>query len=153
MAADSLRYCFVKIMEQLSSSRAEALERWHQFAASGDTSILPELLAADCVFHSPVLWKPKPGKDKAMMALTAASQVFENFAYHRQLTDGTSVVLEFSANVGAMSLKGIDLIRFNEDGTIADFEVMIRPAKGLQALAEAMTRQLMKQGNYEAFIA
>ena len=140
-------------MEGLSPVVSSALERWHQFAISGDTTILPALLAADCVFHSPFLWKPKPGKEKAMMALTAASQVFENFAYHRQLTDGTSVVLEFSANVGAMSLKGIDLIRFNEDGMIVDFEVMIRPAKGLQALAEAMTKQLMKQGDYEAFIA
>ena len=140
-------------MEGLSPVVSSALERWHQFGISGDTTILPALLAADCVFHSPFLWKPKPGKEKAMIALTAASQVFENFAYHRQLTDGTSVVLEFSANVGAMSLKGIDLIRFNEDGMIVDFEVMIRPAKGLQALAEAMTKQLMKQGDYEAFIA
>ncbi len=140
-------------MEQLSSARAAALERWHQFATSGDKTILQALLAEDCVFHSPFLWKPKPGRDKAMMALSAASQVFENFAYHRQLTDGTSVVLEFSANVGAMSLKGIDLIRFHKDGTIAEFEVMIRPAKGLQSLAEAMMKQLMKQGDYEAFIA
>lgn len=140
-------------MEGLPPVLSAALERWHQFAVSGDKTILPELLAADCVFHSPFLWKPKPGRDKAMMALTAASQVFENFAYHRQLTDGTSVVLEFSATVGAMSLKGIDLIRFHPDGTIAEFEVMIRPFKGLQALAEAMTQQLLAQGDYEAFIA
>jgi hypothetical protein len=110
-------------------------------------------MTEDCVFHSPFLWKPKPGRAKAMMALSAASQVFENFVYHRQLTDGSSVVLEFSANVGAMSLKGIDLIRFNTEGKIVEFEVMIRPFKGLQALADAMTKQLMKQGDYEAFIA
>ncbi len=140
-------------MQGLTSVGIEALARWHQFAARGDQAILSALLADDCVFHSPFLWKPKPGRDKATMALTAASQVFENFAYHRQLTDGDSVVLEFSATVGAMSLKGIDLIRFNENGLIVDFEVMIRPAKGLQALAEAMTKQLMKQGDYEAFIA
>jgi len=128
------------------------LEQWHQFAATGSKEILTTLMTADCVFHSPFLWKPKPGKGKTMMALTAASRVFENFKYHRQLTDGTSVMLEFSANVGEMSLKGIDLIRFNADGKIEDFEVMIRPFKGLQALAEAMTKQLMKQGDYEAFI-
>ena len=129
------------------------MEGLSQFAASAESTILPELLAADCVFHSPFLWKPKPGKDKAMMALTAAARVFENFVYQRQLTDGTSVVLEFSAQVGVMSLKGIDLIRFDSEGKIVEFEVMIRPFKGLQALAEAMTRQLKAQGDYAAFIA
>ena len=130
-----------------------ALERWHQFVSSGNKTILLELLSEDCVFHSPFLWKPKPGRDKTAMALSAASQVFENFAYHRQLSDGTSIVLVFSANIGEMSLKGIDLIRFDVQGKIVEFEVMIRPIKGLQALAEAMTKQLMKQGDYEAFIA
>jgi hypothetical protein len=140
-------------MNGLPATIQAGLEQWHQFAATGNRAILQTLMTKDCVFHSPFLWKPKPGKDKAMMALTAASQVFENFVYHRQLTDGTSVVLEFSANVGALSLKGIDLIRFNAEGRIVEFEVMIRPFKGLQALAEAMTKQLMKQGDYEAFIA
>lgn len=129
------------------------LERWHQFVKSGDKSILQEIVSEDCIFHSPFLWKAKPGRDRTLMVLFAASQVFENFAYHRQLTDGTSIVLEFSANIGEMSLKGIDLIRFDESGKIVEFEVMIRPYKGLQALAEAMTKQLMKQGDYEAFIA
>ena len=140
-------------MSELPASIETGLEQWHQFAATWKPEILQALLTDDCVFHSPFLWKPKPGKGKTMMALTAASRVFENFKYHRQLTDGTSVMLEFSANVGEMSLKGIDLIRFNADGKIEDFEVMIRPFKGLQALAEAMTKQLMKQGDYEAFIA
>ena len=35
-------------------------------------------------------------------------------------------------------LKGIDMIRFNEQGKIIDFEVMIRPMSGLAALAEQM---------------
>ncbi|MEX7508270.1 nuclear transport factor 2 family protein, partial [Acinetobacter baumannii] len=46
--------------------------------------------------------------------------------------------LEFSADVGDKSLKGIDMIRFNEQGKIVDFEVMIRPMSGLAALAEQM---------------
>lgn len=47
-------------------------------------------------------------------------------------------MLEFSANVGDKSLKGIDMIRFNEQGKIVDFEVMIRPMSGLAVLAEQM---------------
>ena len=82
------------------------------------------------------------------MAVTAvlatAISVFENFEYHRELVDGDNWCLEFSATVGDLSLKGIDLIRFDADGKMADFEVYIRPANALAAfgakMAEAMER-------------
>ena len=53
-----------------------------------------------------------------------------------------AVVLEFKARVGDLTLKGVDLIQFNEAGQIIDFEVMVRPATGLQALGAAMAKQL-----------
>ena len=59
------------------------------------------------------------------------AQVFQDFTYHREFTAGDSVGLEFSAKIGDLSLKGIDLIRFDEAGKIVDFEVMIRPANAL----------------------
>jgi 2,4-dienoyl-CoA reductase (NADPH2) len=70
--------------------------------------------------------------------------VFQDFTYHRQLAsaDGLSVVLEFSATVNGKELKGIDLIRFDEDGKIVDFEVMVRPMSGLQALGDEMAKRL-----------
>ncbi|MGH7026331.1 hypothetical protein [Brevundimonas sp.] len=39
-------------------------------------------------------------------------------------------------------MKGIDFIRFNEDGQIVDFEVMMRPLNGVQAMAEEMGQRL-----------
>lgn len=138
-------------MEMLPTTLGAGITRWHQFVETRDKEILAGLLADNCVFHSPFLWQPKTGKALTMMALTAASQVFEGFQYHRTLSDGSSVMLEFSATVGAFSLKGIDLIRFDEAGQMTDFEVMIRPFKGLQALAEAMAKQLVAQGDYEDF--
>ncbi|MGH8456943.1 MAG: nuclear transport factor 2 family protein, partial [Stenotrophobium sp.] len=39
-------------------------------------------------------------------------------------------------------LKGIDLIRFDEAGKIVEFEVMVRPMSGLQALGEEMGKRL-----------
>jgi hypothetical protein len=35
-------------------------------------------------------------------------------------------------------LKGVDIIRFDEAGRIAEFEVMVRPANALMALGQAM---------------
>jgi hypothetical protein len=73
--------------------------------------------------------------------------VLENFAYHRELAsaDGLSIVLEFSATVNGKELKGIDLIRFDEEGRIAEIEVMVRPMSGLQALGEEMARRVGAQ--------
>ncbi|MGH9846722.1 MAG: nuclear transport factor 2 family protein [Blastocatellia bacterium] len=131
----------------------KSLARWRECVASHDLSNLRDLIAEDAVFRSPVLWKPKEGAEMLVIALSAADKVFQDFTYHRQMTDGTSWALEFSARVGAMSLKGVDIIRFNADGRIEDFEVMVRPAKGLHALAEAMAKEMAAQGNYEKFIA
>jgi hypothetical protein len=131
---------------------AESLARFHQCVAGKDMTTLDGLLADNVVFHSPFLWKPKVGKELITIVLTAAAQVFEDFKYHRELTDGSTWALEFSARVGEMSLKGVDIIRFNAEGRIEDFEVMVRPAKGLQALAEAMGKQMAAQGQYEKFI-
>ena len=118
----------------------QALTRWHDMVATHDMSILNELLAEDVVFRSPVAFNPYSGKQVVFFILTNVIQVFENFTYHREFytEDGENVVLEFSANVSGKSLKGIDMIRFNEQGKIIDFEVMIRPMSGLAALAEQM---------------
>jgi hypothetical protein len=127
------------------------LAHWHEYVATGDMNKLDELTADNVVFRSPFLWKPKPGKAMLKIVLSAASHVFEDFAYHRQMTDGTSWTLEFSAHIGPIELKGVDIIRFNAEGKIEEFEVLIRPAKGLQALGEAMARKLAEQGTWEQF--
>ena len=122
----------------------QALEKWHQMIKTGDMSSLNELLADDVVFRSPVAYKPYEGKHVVFFILTNVIQVFQDFTYHREFytEDGENVVLEFSANVSGKSLKGIDMIRFNEQGKIIDFEVMIRPMSGLQALGDEMGRRL-----------
>lgn len=127
------------------------LAHWHECVATGEMNKLDELTADNVVFRSPFLWKPKPGKAMLKIVLSAASQVFEDFAYHRQMTDGTSWTLEFSAHIGPIELKGVDIIRFNAEGKIEEFEVLIRPAKGLQALGEAMARKMAEQETWEQF--
>ena len=128
----------------LTPAAAKTLQRWHAMLANRDLKALPDLLAPDAVFRSPMAHTPYPGAPVVSMILNTVINVFEDFTYHRELAtgDGLSVVLEFSARVGDKQLKGIDLIRFNEQGQIIEFEVMIRPLSGLQALGEEMGRRL-----------
>ena len=121
-----------------------SLSQWHQMIANADLHALPELLAPDVVFRSPMAHTPYPGAAVVSMILTTVFGVFEDFNYHRELAtaDGLNVVLEFSAKVNGKELKGIDMIRFNDEGKIVDFEVMVRPLSGLQALGEQMGQRL-----------
>ncbi|VVP29147.1 MULTISPECIES: nuclear transport factor 2 family protein [Pseudomonas] len=129
---------------QLHPKAAESLKLWHTMISSGDLKSLPALLDPQAVFRSPMAHTPYPGAPVVSMILNTVFQVFEDFTYHRELAtaDGLNVILEFSARVGEKQLKGIDMIRFNEQGKIVDFEVMVRPLSGLQALGEEMGKRL-----------
>ncbi|MRK21849.1 nuclear transport factor 2 family protein [Pseudomonas sp. JG-B] len=128
----------------LHPQAAASLQRWHEMVERQDLSALPELLAENVVFRSPMAHTPYPGPMVVSTILNTVLKVFNNFTYHRQLAtaDGLNVVLEFSAHVDGRNLKGIDMIRFDEQGKIVDFEVMVRPMSGLQALGEEMGRRL-----------
>lgn len=91
-----------------------------------------------------MVWKPYCGAKAVELVLATAIQVLENFKYERSLAsaDGLSAVLEFSASVGGKQLKGIDLIRFDAQGLMVEFEGMVRPFNGLQALGEEMGRRI-----------
>jgi hypothetical protein len=123
---------------------AATLATWHKMVASHDMSELPALLHPDATFRSPMAFKPYESAKAVNLILTTVLGVFEDFAYHRELAtdDGLNAVLEFSARVGDKRLKGIDLIRFDTVGRIVDFEVMIRPLSGLQALGEQMGQRI-----------
>ena len=129
---------------KLAHQAAESLKRWHEMIARRDPSALAEILDDAVVFRSPVAHHPYSGVLVVSTILTTVLQVFEDFTYHRELIapGGLDIALEFSARVGDRRLKGIDLIRFDDRGKIVDFEVMVRPMSGLQALAEEMGRRL-----------
>lgn len=131
-------------MTQLHSAAAHTLAQWHQMVAQRDLSGLAALIDEQAVFRSPMAFKPYLGSTAMQMVLHTVITVFEDFNYHREFVsaEGESVVLEFSARVGDKQLKGIDMLRFNQQGKIIEFEVMIRPFSALQALGQEMAQKL-----------
>lgn len=126
---------------------ATSLAKWHVMISKADMSGLRSIVHPEAIFRSPVAFNPYKSADALILAIETVNTVFSNFAYHRETTsaDGLTVVLEFSANVGDKGVKGVDLIRFDATGKIVDFEVIIRPLSGLQALAEEMGKRLSGQ--------
>ena len=134
-------------MTELNATAAvvgASLDAWHDMVARQDFSNLASIIHPDAIFRSPVAFSPYRSREALMLALRTVSQVFQDFAYHRQFAsaDGLNIVLEFSARVGEKQLKGVDLVRFDAEGKIVEFEVMIRPLSGLQALAADMGARL-----------
>lgn len=62
--------------------------------------------------------------------------------YQHEWWDDLSAILEFTAQLDGLTLHGIDMIRWDEDGKVVEFTVMVRPYNGLTKLMELMAAQL-----------
>jgi hypothetical protein len=99
-------------------------------------------LADDVVFHSPVTFKPFEGREAVGTLLGVVSRTFEDFRYTDELDGDDVKALVFKARVGDKQIEGLDLLRFDGAGKIADFTVMVRPLSATMALAEAVGKGL-----------
>jgi hypothetical protein len=114
---------------------------------SGDKAAVPEILAEDVVFRSPVVFRPYEGRDVVAAVLTeGAMNVFEDFRYVDRLESGDADALIFEARVGDRELQGLDLLRFDADGRVSELTVMVRPMSGMNALRDAMAREFERVG-------
>jgi hypothetical protein len=89
-----------------------------------------------------VVFKPYEGREVLSVLLAAIGRVLEDFRYLDQVETGDTGILMFEATVGDRQVQGVDILRFGGDGKIREMVVMVRPMSGMQAVAEAMQRQL-----------
>jgi SnoaL-like domain len=125
----------------------DTLARWHRLVQTHDRAGLADLIADDAVFHSPVVHRPQAGKTLVLHYLHAAFEVFFNpsFRYVRELVGARDAVLEFEVEIDAISVNGVDMIRWDESGRITDFKVMIRPLKAVNLVHQKMAAMLQSQ--------
>jgi hypothetical protein len=125
---------------------SDPLTAWHRFVAEKDIAYLDDLLDDNVSFRPPTYWKTRIGKPITMLILSSVMEIFEDFEYRRQWIDGENWALEFSARIGDLALKGVDLIRI-ENNKIVDLEVLIRPPNAINALRHEMVTRLAALGD------
>ena len=103
-----------------------------------DIDAVRALLAPDVVFNSPVAFHSYTGRDTVTELLANVMEVFTDFVYVDELAGDGTHALVFSAGVGGKAVLGLDHLRYDADGLVCEFTVMVRPLSGLIALAEAM---------------
>ncbi|HSX60274.1 MAG TPA: nuclear transport factor 2 family protein [Tahibacter sp.] len=122
----------------------DPIARWHDIVNARDVAGLDAFLADDAVFHSPVVHTPQVGKAIVKAYLTAAIAVFgnESFRYLRELRGERDAVLEFELELDGIAINGVDMIRWNADGRVVEFKVMLRPLKAVTLIHEKMAAML-----------
>lgn len=134
-------------------SAAAGIAAWHEYMnGSADPAALKALLAEDATFHSPVVHTPQQGRDKIFAYLFAASHVLggEQFRYVREIVDGNQAMLEFSSELDGIHINGVDIIRWDDNGLISDFKVMVRPLKAINKVWEKMAEMLAQQAKSDS---
>ncbi|HEV7466942.1 MAG TPA: nuclear transport factor 2 family protein [Candidatus Dormibacteraeota bacterium] len=119
-----------------------APSRFQIAVESGDPEAVRDSLSADAVFSSPVVFAPYRGRDAVATLLAAAIDVFQDFRYTGQVVDGDHQVLVFEARVDDRKVQGVDILRLDEEGLVAELTVMLRPMSGMTAMADAMRQRL-----------
>ena len=160
----------LKSLETIDASTpmGKCLTLWHS-VLEGDRGVFDTLIADEAVLHSPVIFKPLPGKETVTMYLTAAAMSFVGerkprderaekpvyklpngqewdgkFRYVREVVGERDAILEFETTMKGKYVNGIDMITCNDAGQIVDFKVMVRPMQALESVRETMVSALDK---------
>jgi len=123
----------------------DTLSTWHALVVTRNTKGLDALLADDVVFHSPVVHTPQTGKAITTQYLGAAFHVFFNdtFKYIREIIGPRDAALEFQVEIEGIVVNGIDMLKWNDEGQIVEFKVLIRPLKAINLIHQKMAAMLV----------
>ena len=130
----------------MTQTKPIALETWHHLVQSRNVRGLDALLANDVVFYSPVVHTPQVGKAVTKQYLSAAFQVFFNPSFHyvREVVGPLDAVLEFAVDIDGISVNGVDMLKWNAEGQITEFKVMLRPLKAVNLIHQKMAAMLQQ---------
>jgi hypothetical protein len=109
---------------------------------AGDPDGVLATVAEDVTFNNPVTFRPFQGRDAVAFVVPKLLEVWQDLRYIAELHGDGQVGLVFDARAGTRDVRGIDLLRFDDEGLIAEITVMVRPLTGLQALAKEMEAAL-----------
>lgn len=127
-----------------SATYEKSFQGWIAYTENHDGSLLSQLLADDVVFHSPVVFTPQVGKNITFLYLSAATQVLKQFQYTQMIREKGQWALRFEGQIGEIKVIGFDIITLNDQGKIINFEVLVRPAKAVMAIQQAMAGMMEK---------
>ena len=120
------------------------IHAWHENFLTGNNDFLDEILDESVVFHAPGVCKPGPGKERTKMYWRAAGRAGkgEKGKEGREGQEELDSVLEFETYIDDIFVNGVDVIKWNSEGKIIDFKVMVRPHRAVTMVQQKMMQAL-----------
>ena len=134
----------------------KTIENWHSFLR-GDLE-LDDLIHEECIFFSPVVFKPLKGRELTKLYLNAAYKVFPgdkgeqknnqsltnsgSFNYTKYILNENHAALEFETIIDGIEINGIDIISCDDESLITEFKVMIRSKKAIDKIQSQMASMI-----------
>jgi hypothetical protein len=133
-------------------NHTDFITRWEAAVAVNDLDGMAAMFVEDAIFRSPAVFKPYQGRAVIKGILGLVMQVFGPLTYTNVWSnDRGGVVMQFATTVPGpdkrLEIEGVDIFQLDETGQIVELRVMIRPLRGLQAVAAAMERLMGGGGN------
>ena len=108
-----------------------------------DFGAVADTLAEDVHFRSPVVFAPYNGREAVAALLRVVGEVLApELTYQWQVREGDREVLCFQTRVDGRDVEGVDLLRYNDEGEVAELVVMMRPLSALTAVRDAIGARL-----------
>ena len=127
---------------------ADGRSAFRSAVESRDFSRIVSTLAPDVHFRSPAVFAPYEGRDSVATLLGVVAEVLgPELRYQWQVREGDCEVLCFTSRVGDREVEGVDLLRYDAAGQVAELVVMIRPASALLAIRDAVGAGLSAAGS------
>jgi hypothetical protein len=106
---------------------------------------LNDLLADDVVFYSPVAYTAQRDREVTTRFLSAALRVFFNPSLRcvRKIVGPSDGLFEFETQIDGILVNALDLLTWNSDGRVVEFEVMVRPLKAINLTQQKMAAILV----------
>jgi hypothetical protein len=119
----------------------DLIEKWRELFHRDELPPADEILAPRVAMHSPVMHTPRNGIEAVAPYISGAHKIYKDwdFDYVRGFQSGQEIVMEFIGEVDGVTINGVDMIRWDDDGLIDDFKVMVRPLQGIQMLGKLMS--------------
>lgn len=112
------------------------VEQIHRVVKNKDLVGIAELVADDCVLHTPRFLRPITEKSHIVLVLKGIIKFVEGFEYYRVFTQDNEAMMEFKGKIGDVVVHGIDIFTIDEAGKIKELTVFIRPTKALEAIGQ-----------------
>lgn len=117
-------------------------DRFRHAVEQHDLTALLEALAPNVVFHSPIVHQAYEGREAVAPLLAAVLKTFTDFVYVDEFNAPDGKVLLFRTRVREREVEGVDILKFDTEGLVQEFTVMVRPYSAATALREAMAALL-----------